>query len=188
MVGKALVLASAILLVAILAPALVSAQQPVPNLSMEFESDADLGEGIQISASLLDPAGDPISGVQIVFYLDTEFMNTAGRMEIGFANTDARGRALITYIPKRDGENVTIARFAGNADFAPAEDSGTLRVAPGAATFVQEAPFRMPGANIYTVVMAVAFIWGAFILVIGLFWLISRKGAVEDVELSGGGW
>lgn len=164
----------ALTLLAVLGPAQVAAQQPVPDLTLGFQPESAVGDEVALGAYLLDPAGNPIRGERVTFSTDVEFMNTLGTVVIGRATTDENGLALLVHEPKTQGERTITARFAGNEVFAPAETSQPISIAPGPPTYHAEALFRIPGANVGTVVAVLGVVWGLYLLVVGLFLLIAR--------------
>ncbi len=122
------------LLLILLAPALALAEQPVPLLSLGFETQAPAGNRLVVAAYLLDPAGNPISDQAVSFSTDAEFMNTVGDVSIGEAITNDNGLAYILYVPKSLGEHTITARFAGNEVFAPVSASSPVTVTAGPTT------------------------------------------------------
>ncbi|MBI4313072.1 MAG: Ig-like domain repeat protein [Chloroflexi bacterium] len=172
-------------LLALLAPATAGADQPVPLLALGFEPETATGDRIVVSAYLMDPASNPISGQEVTFRIDAEFMNTLGNVDVGTATTDNAGLAYILYAPKSEGEHTITARFVGNEVFAPASAESAITVTPGAATYQQEQPFRIPGADIRLVVVALSLVWGLYLVVTVLFWLISRSGS-QASQAAGG--
>lgn len=83
---------------------------------------------IQLSAALTDEAGEPVSGAKVVFLVDRTFAGTEGEMEIGFAETDAEGTAVLAYSPAFSGLQTVTARFAGVGLYAPAEQVSVIDV------------------------------------------------------------
>lgn len=165
-----------LLLLAILAPATAGAAQPVPQLVPGFQPQAPTGSRLVVAAYLIDPVGNPISGQAVTFSSDAEFMNTLGNIQIGQAVTDDTGLASFVYIPKSVGAHTITARFAGNAVFAPVAASSPLQVTEGEATYQEEQPFRIPGANVNLVALILTTVWGLYFVVTILFWRISRSG------------
>lgn len=174
-VKKSLLLAGlASLLALFLVPTGAAASQPEPRLVLGFQPQATTGERLVLSAYLMDPAGNPISDQPVSFSMDAEFMNVLGDVRIGQATTDQTGLAAFVYEAKSEGNHTVSASFAGNQVFLPANAANPLTVQPGTPTFVEPQPFRIPGANISTLVLALGTVWGLY-LVVGLyFWAISR--------------
>ncbi len=175
---KSLLLAAiATFLALLLLPTGAAALQPEPRLVLGFQPQAFTGERVVLSAYLMDPAGNPISGQPISFSMDAEFMNVLGNVQIGRATTDQTGLAAFVYEAKSEGSHAVTAAFAGNQVFAPAAASSSLTVKQGVPTFIEPEPFRIPGANISTLVLVLGTVWGLY-LVVGLyFWAISRPTA-----------
>lgn len=150
---------------------------PVPIIIVDFEDSTQVGENIVIAAYLQDPAGNPIAGEFITFYLDMDFMNTLGQMGIGNDVTDSTGLAFTTYEAKVVGERNVTARFGGNVVFLPAEAAAPISIAPGPATYEEEIPFRIPGANVWMIVLALGVTWSIFLGVTWIIVLIGRSGS-----------
>lgn len=163
-------------LLALLFTASAAAAQPVPYMTLGFPSPAPTGNRILLSAYVLDPAGNPISGQTVSFTSEVEFMNTLGTIHLGDATTDDKGLAYLTFMPTSLGMHNITAQFAGNAVFAPASVSTPISITEGQASYVEERPFRIPGADIRIVVVALTTVWGIYFFVTILFWLISRSG------------
>ncbi|MBI4202926.1 MAG: hypothetical protein HY532_07440 [Chloroflexi bacterium] len=185
MVKPGVLITVLVLFLALLGPGIALAQQPMPELVVGFSPEATTGERLVVAAYLLDPFGNPISGQTVSFSTDVDFLNIEGSIEIGRAVTDDQGLAYFLYIPKSVGERTITASFAGNSVFAPTSASAPLTVLEGSATYMEEYPFRIPGADIRLVVFALAVVWGLFLFVTVLFWLIRRAGE-ETSSVSGG--
>lgn len=174
-----IIVAIALLALAALAPVVALAAQPEPDLALGFPAKAKVGERIVLSAYLMDPAGNPISDQKVAFSTEAEFMNTLGTVEIGSAKTDEKGLAYLLYTPKSEGDQTITVKFAGNSVFASASATKPLTVTPGTASYEEERPFRIPGADIRLVVFALSLAWGLYLIAASLIWLISRSGARE---------
>ncbi|MBI4339234.1 MAG: Ig-like domain-containing protein [Chloroflexi bacterium] len=185
MAKRILLTAAATLLLALLSPAAALAQQPIPQLVLGVQPSSPVGNPMVVAGYLLDPAGNPISGQTVAFSTEAEFMNTLGSFEIGQAVTDDRGLAYVQYVPKEVGTSTITARFAGNDVFAPLTTSSPLEVTEGKATYKQERPFRIPGADVRLVVVLLSGVWSLYLLVTVLFWLISRAGDRPPREAGG---
>lgn len=158
------------------------AQQPEPELVLGFEAESKIGKGLAVAAYLVDPAGNPIQGEVVTFSIDAKFMNTLGRVKIGEATTDETGLALLLYMPRLSGERTIKAQFLGNDVFAATDTLKPILVAEGPEVFSEEIPFRIPGANIGVVIGVLIVIWALYLLIVGLFWRISRAGDSQGVE------
>ncbi len=159
-----------------------SAQGPEPNLTLGFQSEGSVGSDIALGRYLMDPAGNPIRDVEITFFIDADFMNTIDNIEIGTIKTDENGLALIRYTLKQEGERTITAEFVGNEIFDATKASEPLKVVPGPETYVEERPFRMPGANITMVAIVLVGVWGLYLIAVLRFWYISRDKAAAKVE------
>ncbi len=163
-------------LLALLTAASAAADQPVPYMTLGFPSPAPTGNRIVLSAYLLDPAGNPISGQRISFTSEVEFMNTLGTIHLGDATTDDNGLAYLPFMPTSLGMEAINAQFAGNEIFAPISATNPISITEGRAVYREEVPFRIPGADIRIVVVALTAVWSIYFFVTVLFWLISRSG------------
>lgn len=141
----------------------VSAQQPVPILSLGFEETATPGQTIAVSAYLVDPLGSPIYDAELHFAYDVEFLNVTDSVEIGSATTDDTGLALLTWEPRSEGALNITATFDGNEVFAPTVGAETLQVLPGEQLYRELPPYRIPGANVWLTTGLITTVWIIFI-------------------------
>lgn len=154
-----------------------NAQQPEPDLSLRFRDGVATGSPLQLAATLLDPAGNPIAGALISFSIPTEFLNNTGDMDIGWARTGANGMASLDYAPRIEGEREITAIFDGNAVFAPSSITETLTVEQGPVSYRELSPVRVPGANKWMAAAVLLVVWGLFLSSMARIWLIARIGA-----------
>ncbi|MFQ5874126.1 MAG: hypothetical protein ACE5JL_10030, partial [Dehalococcoidia bacterium] len=54
-----------------------------------------------------------------------------------------------------------------------------LQVVPGAQIYEEEAPFRVPGANIVLVAVVLAMVWSIYLGAMGMLYLVSRSGSTK---------
>ena len=108
-----------------------SADQPVPDLHLGLDESVAVGDPVIVTAYLVDPAGNPIRGVEIEMTRDAKFLNVSGNVALGKPLTDDDGRATVTYIPATEGEITIIASFAGSEVFAPVTSTQVLTGLPG---------------------------------------------------------
>ena len=155
----------------------VSAEQPVPDLYLEFEESVVAGDPVVISAYLVDPAGNPISGVPIDLSREATFLNVSSAVPLALPLTDVTGLATIVYAPASEGEITVTARFAGTEVFAPVTSSNSLIVQPGPELYREEPPFRVPATNVWMVVGIVAAVWSLYLVAFGALF---RIGSAPD--------
>lgn len=161
----------------------LAAEQPEPQLIVGLPEEAGLGEHILIAAYLLDPVGNPVAGQGITFFVEAEFMNTLGLMEIGQSKTDESGLAVFTYEVKLAGDRNITARFAGNDVFASASASVPILIAYGGETYIEEMPFRVPGLNVWAVVTLIGLVWGIYLFVGAMLIVLARARDSEDTSV-----
>lgn len=161
--------------------------KPVPDLLFTFRipraapdetemARVTAGDRMTLSAFLIDPAGNPVYGQEIVFIATDKFMNVSGQLELGRARTDGSGLAELPIIPRREGETLVTASFAGNDVFAAVEASESLEVAGGEQLYEEHVPFRIPGANVWMVTAILGSLWGIYFIAMGYGVHIARSG------------
>lgn len=174
---KPRLIALGLCLLAALNVAPVAAQEKDPQLLVLADRESAVGRVMSIEARLLDAGGSPVPDQVVTFFLDAEFLNTSGLVEIGRARTDKTGRAVLSYTLRQSGERTITARFDGNGLLGSAGASQALSVAQGPQTYVEKPPFRIPGANIVMVTAVIVATWGLLLVVIVLLGLISAEGS-----------
>lgn len=123
--------------------------------------------GVALVARLQTESGEPVSGSQVAFYEDGEFLG-ARSIGLGQALTDETGTAQIRYRPRRSGEKRFAAAFAGNIAFQPSEAIAPGMV-PAAAVEHRElepAQLYVPGMGNWILWTVVAAVWSTFGFVI----------------------
>lgn len=101
----------------------------VPTVLSVYPSQWQVQGGeVKLSAALKDGNGAPVPRATVLFYLETTFAGTAGRMEIGEAKTDANGAAATAYKPTFPGKQKITASFEGIGLYAESEQSFELQV------------------------------------------------------------
>ncbi len=158
----------------------VAAAGPAVNLELLMKPTATDGERVAIEAFLSDSAGAPLAGELVTFFLDTEFLNIAGRIQMGAAITDEAGRARVLHAFTQEGEATVTARLEGNDDLGEVETSQVVSLASVGQLYQEARPFRMPGANIAIVVAVLTTTWGILAAVVLLLCLVGRAGAMEE--------
>ncbi len=157
----------------------ISAQQPVPIITVGFQEEARAGETVALAAYLQDPLGNPIYDAEITFTLDVEFLNVSDTIEIGSAITDEQGLALIEYEPRIEGANNITARFEGNDVFAAVNSVGSLEVVGDGQLYREFRPYRIPGANVWMTTAVITIVWIVFIVSLGVIGWANIKTRAE---------
>ncbi|MDO8612350.1 MAG: Ig-like domain repeat protein [Dehalococcoidia bacterium] len=136
-------------------PALVTA------LTIGSVSRVAGGDDVQLTATLVDPSGQPVAGAPVVFLLKDDFLGIAGEREIGSAQTDAAGAATLIYQPYVDGDLTVLARFDGVGNYAPSEGAATLHVEDSPPAYVPEghSGLDIPGWGPWWIFMLVGAVW-----------------------------
>lgn len=103
-------------------PAPEEEQETEPNtLAMVVPERVASGEPLMVTAYLRDGEENPVSGTEVTFFIEVDFF-TRGRVEIGRAETDENGMAVLRYTPRPTG-NLQVVASSGDA-----EASAPLRV------------------------------------------------------------
>lgn len=123
--------------------------------------------GMALVARLQTEAGEPVSGSQVAFHEDGEFLGARG-IGLGQALTDETGTAQIRYRPRRAGERHFTAAFAGNIAFQPSEASaaGTVPAAAVEHWELEPTQLHVPGMGNWILWTVVAAVWSTFGFVI----------------------
>lgn len=157
-----------------LASGVARASEPV-DMQLSVPQQTRIGDEIEAAATLTEPDGKPLMGVEVTFYLPVVFANVSDEVEIGRSTTDEQGMATIPYAPRQWGENLVVARFDGDDDHAPAAASATLLVAPGPQLYSEEAGVKIPGLGVWVLAVALAVVWGLLAAIVGLLFLIAAR-------------
>lgn len=157
-------------LVAVLAPGAVLAQGPreEPRIQVAGPEDVPLGNTARIMARLEDAQGNPIPNATIVFTIPTAFAGTVAEMNIGEAQTNAEGIAILDYQLRIEGQNQFIARFYGTDTYQPADDSAVV-LATGTKQLAQRTEgVRVPVLGSWTLVVVLLGVWSVYLVVLFL--------------------
>lgn len=136
---RAVLLVNASLLASLLLPAGANAThlgQGVVDevvLEMSYRASSLPGAPGQLVARLVVGDGSPLSGMDVEFWREVEFLGPR-RIVLGGAKTGADGTAIVSISPSESTQRVG-ARFAGNASYPAAEGTteiGASGVAPPA--------------------------------------------------------
>lgn len=155
-----------------------TAQGGGTTLELNVVTEAAVGDSVELEAQL-SANGGPLAGAEIVFLRLGRFMNNGSDLEIGSAVTDASGIAMVTYVPRSEGEQLIMAEFAGMADVRSGFSETTVFINPGPAQFSQEVGISVPGVNVSLLVMILGAVWVTFLVVMYHVWRIARDGSMS---------
>lgn len=147
------------------------------TLQLTLPIEGAVGEELIVTARLTSQVGFPVSGAEVVFRRDTEFMNASSELEMGRALTDGQGTATLTFLPRSEGELLIFADFEGDVQYASSFSEGTTFIQTGPALYLEEAGIKVPGMNISLLVGILSIVWGTYFIVMFRIWLIAREGA-----------
>lgn len=147
------------------------------TLQLTLPIEGAVGEELIVTARLTSQVGFPVSGAEVVFRRDTEFMNASSELEMGRALTDGQGTATLTFLPRSEGELLIFADFEGDVQYASSFAEGTTFIQTGPALYMEEAGIKVPGMNISLLVGILSIVWGTYFIVMFRIWLIAREGA-----------
>lgn len=147
------------------------------RLELYLPSGNAVGQEMTVEARLTDAAGAAIAGVEVVFQREVTFLNTVDKLELGRAVTDEQGWAALTLVPRSEGSMAISAQFVGNDPYGPASANDTASIATGPQLYVEEAGVRVPGISVALLAGLLGTVWGIYMVVMLLIWLIAREGS-----------
>ncbi len=163
-----------------LLPAVAHAEPGPTELRLSAPITVAVGDAVELRATLLTAAGEPIDGAVVVLYERAGFMNVNAReVAVASVSTDAGGVAVIRYVARREGARQLTVRYEGSEEHAAADVAIELSVAAGAQIYVVEAPPGIPGVNRFLVMTILAGVWGTMLVVALHVVAIAREGAAE---------
>lgn len=110
-------------------------------LTLTAPATGEAGKEIAFTAILKDKEGKPVSGGEVVFFANVNFL-TGGLMKLGEATTDNQGTAVFRFTPRFDGAVQVVARFQG------AEATSALNLSPAGEVFYEtEIGIYFPGSD-----------------------------------------
>lgn len=163
-------------------PGVSSAALVSTSLSMAPSTFEVSGGPVDLTASLGGADGEAIEGAQVRFYLDTNFAGAEGEMEIGAAETDASGRAAITYKPTSTGEQDVTARFDGMGVYSESEQKVTLNVLDASPAYTVE-PIGLDALRDWAPVLlalVVLGVWSTFGFVLYQVFRVAKAGDRDE--------
>lgn len=143
------------------------------ELAVTMPQSSMVGEQASLAATLTDAAGQPVSGADILLYLNAKFGNVSGQVEVARAITNAQGVATFSYVPRSWGEQSLAAKFAGSTRVDAVETTVSLLVEPGPQMHRDEVGIVVPGVGPWVVALVFATIWGIYLIMVLLLGLIS---------------
>lgn len=146
------------------------------KLELYLPTGSAVGQEMTVQARLTDIAGAAVVGAEVVFQRDVIFQNTSGKLELGQAITDEQGWAALPFLPRSEGQMVITAQFGGNNLYGPASASDTASIETGPQLYVEEAGVRVPGLSVALLAGLLGTVWGIYMVVMLLIWLIAREG------------
>ena len=101
------------------------------DVAIEAEPDARTGEPLEVTVSLTDAEGQPVSDAQVTVSEELRFFDYADVASVGEVRTDYRGSATLSHVPRSAGAGRLIAEFPGSDELAPATGTTELTVEEG---------------------------------------------------------
>ncbi len=93
------------LALALPAPAVTArAAGPVgTSVELRLPPEGAIGEELVTEAHLTDETGSAVTGVEVLFQRQVEFMRAGGELELGRGVTDQQGLARVSFVPRSEG-------------------------------------------------------------------------------------
>ena len=154
-------------------------------LDLQGVSQANLGDNLQLTATLRDSSGAPIRGATIDLWSTSSFLSTGGAVQLGQATTDGQGVALFAYQPRDNGTLTVNASFAGDALHAAAQGSLQINVQGSAQLYDSTAGIKVPGISKWILVGVLSGVWSTYVGVMVLLTLIAREGSKTPAGVGG---
>lgn len=181
--GRLGVIALLVVALTLTTPAYVAAEPGAAEIRVSAPVDARIGDAVEVTATLVDPALGPVAGATITMTESVEFMDSgAAEVLVSSARTDEDGRAVLRYIARRAGAREFVVRFDGNDDYEPVRGAFTLPVADGGSSYHVEAPPGVPGVNRFLLVALMTGVWGTMLVVAVHVVAIARQGHSASSE------
>lgn len=158
----------------------VAADGPAERVLLAVTEGAAVGEITEIVATVTAPDNEPVGGVEVTFSAELEFLNTFGAAVIGRIETDEKGVARLSYVPRASGEIEIMATVGDLNGSEFIESFATLSVATGPhLVHPEDAAHIIRGRWDWFVqwtwlVIMPAAAFAAFLGVLGLLWAIGR--------------
>ena len=83
-------------------------------------------------------------------------------------------------MPRTSGE-IAVTALIGDAENGELlRTDTTLQVSPGLPVYEVDSPIRIPGANVWLVVGVLVAVWGVYLWVMWLLWIVSSEQQQEE--------
>jgi hypothetical protein len=129
--------------------------------------------------------GSPVPDVEVRVLQEKSFMFVEGVVEVIGATTDEDGLAVMTYIPRRPGEQEILIEYLLPEAIEPVSTAVTLTVADGGQIVRPEAGVDIPGLGVWTIFAVVITVWALLLLVAVRVIAMARAGGVPAPEAVG---
>jgi hypothetical protein len=145
-----------------------------------------VGDPAEVSVLLrLAEDGSPVPDVEVRVLQEKSFMFVEGVVEVIGATTDEDGLAVMTYIPRRPGEQEILIEYLLPEAIEPVSTAVTLTVADGGQIVRPEAGVDIPGLGVWTIFAVVITVWALLLLVAVRVIAMARAGGVPAPEAVG---
>jgi len=138
--------------------------------------------------------GSPVPDVKVRVLQDKSFMDVEGVVELIGARTDEDGVAVMTFIPRRPGEQELLIEYLLPEAIEPASTTASLMVADGGQIFQSEAGVNIPGLGVWAIFAVITTVWALLLLIAARVIAVARAGGVPppgapgyEGRLTGGG-
>lgn len=136
------------------------------------------GERFEIRASVrLLESGDPVEGVEILFYSDARFAGVAGEIELGRSVTDAAGVAVFPLDLAVSGTHAIRVEAIAGPEIQP--ESVSIPVTVGGQLVRSEAGVDIPGFGGWIVAAVIALVWAIMLLSVVRVVRVARAGPAQ---------
>ncbi|MDH3308389.1 MAG: c-type cytochrome [Acidimicrobiia bacterium] len=142
-------------------------------------TEGALGETILLTATVRDAAtGEPVEGVELVFFSSANFAGVGGYLELGEALTNDLGVAVFGYELRRLGVHTITIEGGGEPSIV------SIPVTVGGQLYrSSERVALIPGAGGWVVTLVIASVWLIMIIVgVAVIRVARRRSAVEGGE------
>lgn len=169
----------ALLAVPVLAgTAMASASSAAPtHLSISAPTTTVSGGPVAVHVLLTDQEGKPVPGALIRLVSTVTFMGSDHEEIMDEAQTDAAGKAVLTFAPADSGPATVTARFAGSQGLAPSDAALSFDVQqPVVAYHPTPVGIQAPWARSYFILVPFLGIWFTYLVVLRQARKVRRAG------------
>ncbi|HEX9121739.1 MAG TPA: hypothetical protein VF984_00030 [Actinomycetota bacterium] len=166
----------------VLAPGGIDTAAASPAVSTELSISAPTatvaGRPVTVHVVLKDRAGKPVADALIRLVTNVTFIGADHEEVVDEAQTDASGKAVLTFAPTDTGAATVTARFTGARGLAPSEASFAFEVrAPIVAYHPTPVGIQAPWARSYFIVVPFMGVWITYLVVLARARKVRRAGA-----------